>query len=362
MSHDKVRAAARQRMTATGEPYAAARRAVLAEHQDPDPSPAAGYALRMSGEIHDWLAALGSSDPPGALRVVQALVTLMEKGGSLGEPLVTSTADSWPWVLMEALDRSYQERLDRLTALRRGEADASVLVEDIQEQVAALEAAQATVEDLHRRGLEARQPQEAAAAAAKLAAAQRQLVQTRRLLPGAIEARDRLAEATQRLQARTDAWRARKEVLKASYTAAAGSQRAREAIAALGLADDDAGRQPDDSGEVTGAATAARLASLTAQMERELGQQGGLGGLLELWPGAPVRADIRILFAVEPPGVALLVAVLEGPDVVEDRFSEAVLVSADVLRRVRAGQAPEAAEHRYDSTRTLTQEFYPGHV
>lgn len=32
MSHDKVRAAARERMARTGEPYAAARRAVVAEH------------------------------------------------------------------------------------------------------------------------------------------------------------------------------------------------------------------------------------------------------------------------------------------------------------------------------------------
>jgi hypothetical protein len=33
MSHDKISAAARQRMARTGEPYAAARRAVIAEHQ-----------------------------------------------------------------------------------------------------------------------------------------------------------------------------------------------------------------------------------------------------------------------------------------------------------------------------------------
>ena len=33
MSHDKVSAAARQRMAETGEPYAAARRAVVREHQ-----------------------------------------------------------------------------------------------------------------------------------------------------------------------------------------------------------------------------------------------------------------------------------------------------------------------------------------
>ena len=33
MSHDKITAAARRRMAETGEPYAAARRAVISEHQ-----------------------------------------------------------------------------------------------------------------------------------------------------------------------------------------------------------------------------------------------------------------------------------------------------------------------------------------
>ena len=41
MSHDKIRAAARRRMAETGEPYAAARRAVVSEHQ------AAGAGSRL---------------------------------------------------------------------------------------------------------------------------------------------------------------------------------------------------------------------------------------------------------------------------------------------------------------------------
>ena len=81
---------------------------------------------------------------------------------------------------------------------------------------------------------------------------------------------------------------------------------------------------------------------------------------MELWPGAPWHDDIRILFAVEPPGTALLIAVLEEPEAVEDQYPQAVIASADVLRRVRAGQAPEAATHAYDDPRSLLEEFYPG--
>ena len=58
MSHDKIKAAPRKRMGDTGKPYAAARRAAAAGYQLAGarvPPPSAGYGLRMSGEIHDWL-------------------------------------------------------------------------------------------------------------------------------------------------------------------------------------------------------------------------------------------------------------------------------------------------------------------
>jgi phage shock protein A len=290
---------------------------------------------------------------------VQALVTLMGEGASLGDPLVASAVGSWPWALLQALDRSYQERLEQLTAVRQGEADAAALIRDIQDQVAALETAQANLEDQHRRALDTGRPQEATEAAGKLAAARQQIAQARLLLPGVIEARHRLDRAIQRLQARAEAWRVRKEVLKASYMAASGSLRARQAITALGLADDDGDRQDDDSGHSTSGAADTSLAELAAQMEQALGLQGGPEGLMEL---RPLRSDIRILFDVEPPGTALLIAVLHGLDVVEKQFPEAVMASADMLWRIRAGQAPEAAAHTYADTRAFLAEFYPGDV
>jgi hypothetical protein len=360
MSHDKIRAAARQRMAETGEPYTAARRAALSEHQGAGgPPPGAGYALRMSGEIHDWLAGLGRSGQPAALRVAKALVMLMTEGASLGDPVVVSTADSWPWALGVTLDRSYQESLDRLTALRRGEADAATLVTDIQDRLTELEAGQATLAELHRRAVDAGRPQEAAQAAGNLAAVQQQAAEARRLLPRMIEARRRLREQTQRLQARADAARARKETLKASYVAVRGSLQARQAMTALDLADDDGDPPPLAAAEAAAAAEA-RLADITARMERELGQEPRPEGLMELRPGAPWHEDIRILFAVEPPGAALLIAVLEGPEAVMEQFPEAVMASADMLRRVRAGQAPEAAAYAYDDPRSFLEEFYPG--
>jgi hypothetical protein len=369
MSHDKIRAAARKRMTETGEPYAAARRVVVTGHRaagEQIPSPDAGCALRMSGEIHDWLAGLRGSDPAAAMLVAQALAALMTEGAGLGAPLVISTADSWPWALGDALDRSYQESLERLTLLRRGEAEAITLVGDIQDQVAELEWAQAKLEDSHRRAREADRPREAAQAAGKLAMAQQQAAEARRLLPEMIRARDRLGEVIQRRQARADAFRTRKEILKASYVAAQGNIKVREAIAASGLTDDDGDGPHGDGDEELGAAQA-RLADVIAQMERELGQPAWPEGLMELRPGAPEDTDtdtdkdtgICIMFAVEPPGVVLLIAVLEGSEAIQDHYPEAILLSADMLRRVRAGQAPEAATHGYPDAQSFLEEFHP---
>ena len=362
MSHDKIRAAARKRMAETGEPYAAARRAVVREHQaagDQIPPAGAGYALRMSGEIHDWLADLRDSDPPAATRVLGALAALMKEGAGLGGPLVESTAESWPWALSEALDRSYQQRLDRLQVLRRGEAEAASLSSDIQGQITELESVRAKLDDRYRQALDAGRPQEAARAATDLAAVQQQADEVRRLLPRVMDAGRRLAERSQRLQVRAEALRVRKEVLRAGYTAAASSLRVHETIAASGLADDDGGRRPEDGGGEISAARA-WVVDLTAQMERELDQGPWPEGLMALRPGALSRDDICILFALEPPGAALLIAVLQGLDVAANRYPEAALAAADMLRLVRAGQAPEASAYTYDGERSFLAEFAPG--
>jgi phage shock protein A len=243
--------------------------------------------------------------------VAQTLAALIEEGTGLGDPLVVSTAGAWPEALAEALSRSYPERLERLTAARRAAAAAATLVQDIQDQARELESAKAELEDQHRQAVDAGKPQEAAQAASHVAAAQQQAAELQRLLPTVIEARNRLSMVNQQLQARVDAFRTRKEVLKATYAAAQGSLRVHEAIAASGPAGDDAGEQQEDTGETINPAQAA-LADVTAQMERELGLEGWPEGLMELRPGA--------------------------------------MASADMLRRVRAGQAPEVTQNRTSST------------
>src|SRR5271169_2860537 len=186
----------------------------------------------MSGEIHDWLADLHETDPAAAMRVGQALAALMSEGGSLSPPLVVPVAETWPEDLTAALDASYQHRLDRLQAVRKQAAEAAWLVKDIQDQVDELESAQARLADRHRRALEADRAEEAEKAARQVAAAQRDVTQARRLLPWLTETEAWLRTRLQRLQRRTDEFRVRKELLKATYVAARAEIQVAEEISA----------------------------------------------------------------------------------------------------------------------------------
>jgi DNA-binding XRE family transcriptional regulator len=289
-----------------------------------------GYRLQMSAEIRDWLADLRDSDPPAALLTGQALAALAEEGEGLGPPLVCPADRPGPEDLQGALDRHYQGLLESLTGMRRRVADAATRRRDIEQQIAELQSQPAGQAD--------------------------RLAELRRLLTGVTEAEERLTVASQREQARADAFRTRKEILKAVHTAARAEY----------LIEEAAGQDPGDDGigpaelSALTAGASDRLRDVTAEIERELGHQAPAGDLLDLRPGAPRDSGIRILFAIEPPGTALLIAVLEGQDAVRDDYPEAVWLSAEVLQRVRAGQAPEAVAHAFAGTRSFLGELFPG--
>ena len=315
-----------------------------------------GYQLRMSGEIHDWLADLNETDPAAALLVGQALAALISEGASLGPPLVVPVAETWPEDLAAALDASYQYRLDRLQLVRKRAAGAAGLVKDIQDQVDELESARARLEDRRRRALEAGRKDEVERAGRQRTVAERDITQARQLLPWLSETEAWLRTRLQRLERRTDEFRVRKELLKATYLTVRAEIQVAEEIPAAS--------DPGAAAEAAG-----RLRDVAAEIRQELGRQPLPDGLLELRPatpavsaapGAPGDGDIRLIFGLEPPGTALMIAVLEGREAARDQYRDAVLLSADVLLEARAGQAPEASARAYDDTRSLAEEFFPG--
>jgi hypothetical protein len=282
-----------------------------------------GYRLEMSEEIYDWLAVLRDSDPPAAVLAARALAALADGGDRLGPPLVTAVAAVRPRPdeLSAALDQHYQDQLESLTLMRRRVAQAATLRKDIERQLTEPE------------------PQDPAGLQERFAEA--------------MAAEERLIAESQREQSQLDAFRTRKEVLKATYTAAEAEHLIEQA---QGVGDDAV--LPDDA-----AGAAARLDEIIGQIEQELDLEAPAEGLMELRPGAPADDGIRILFAVEPPGTALLIAVLEGADAVQDHYREAVLLASEVLQEAQAGpldQAAEAAAHTFGDAQSFLEEFFPG--
>ena len=292
-----------------------------------------GYRLAMSAEIHDWLTDLRGTDPPAALLAGQALTALATEGDGLGPPLVTGLAD-WPAPaeLPGALDSCYLARLESMQVMRHRVAEAATLRKDIEQQFVNL---QATLAEQRQRG--AGEP-----------ATEDQVAELRRSFTEAKKAEKQLTAASQYQQMRTEAFRTRKEVLTAMYTAAHAEYLIEQAL------EQDTG----DSSPVT--AAEARLRDVTSEMARELRQQLPAADLMELRPGAPGDSGIRVLFAVEPAGTALLIAALEGPDAIRDHYREAVFGSAGVLRTVRQGQDDEAAAQAFDDAQSFLDEFFPG--
>jgi phage shock protein A len=253
----------------------------------------------------------------------RALAALADGGDRLGPPLVTAVAAVRPRPddLAAALDQHYQDQLESLTLVRRRVAQAATLRKDIERQLT--EPGPPDPAGLQERFAEA------------------------------MAAEERLIAESQREQSQLDAFRTRKEVLKATYTAAEAEHLIEQA---QGVGDDAV--LPDDA-----AGAAARLDEIIGQIEQELDLEAPAEGLMELRPGAPADDGIRILFAVEPPGTALLIAVLEGADAVQDHYREAVLLASEVLQEAQAGpsdQAAEEAAHTFGDAGSFLEEFFPG--
>ena len=275
-----------------------------------------GYTLAMSDEIRNWLADLGRADRPAAEEVGRALIALAAGGDSVGPPLVTS--------VVPGADRS------RTPADRAAEA-LDLRAEDLLEQ--------------------ARQARQRLAAAAET---------------GDQDAE--LAELVLRAQRRAEAFRHRRSVLTARYAAAqaelavaeaelAGSQAATQAgqvgSPGPGPADRGGGDRGGAAGPVAAdlgvAVEAARrnLAGVVDDMEREAGGNGRGRELLQLRllqlrPGG-AAGGVRIIFAVEPPGTALVISVVETADGAGADLAPAIDVSVSVLEAARAGSDPDAA-------------------
>jgi hypothetical protein len=319
-----------------------------------------GRQLRMSAEIGDWLTELRSSQAGVAAEVGAALAAVLDSDNvaglafvtDLGTPKTVERGDR-----LAAVDAAYQDLLARLQLIRRQAAEAGALATASQGHIgpAGVRPSPWTDEEI-------------------------------------AQARRREAELrarSQRWQRDVDAFRARKEAVKARFTAASAASEIQRAIIesgqALGRAGLDLRGQPEagdaSQAEAELASAERELSSSSAELSDLLGEAAMLrhgitswrsdddsppdslaeatAGLLEV-RACPFAADVRLLCAVEPVDTLTLLAVLEGEAAISSHRARAIGLAGELLAEIRAdGWPAEIGEVAFADTATFLQASFP---
>jgi phage shock protein A len=133
----------------------------------------------------------------------------------------------------ETLDYSYEKQLEMVQKVRRGLADVATSRKRLELQQAQLKASADKLEGQARQAVAAGKEDLAREALNRRAGVQSQLdgIETQRAQLQAEE--DKLTVALQRLQAKVEAFRTRKETIKATYTAAEAQTKIGEAVSGI---------------------------------------------------------------------------------------------------------------------------------
>ena len=268
-----------------------------------------GYLIRMAPEVEEWLAAVRDRDPPVAALIDEAVAALRAGGETVGAPLVVPV-DAPPLSARPDLDAAYERQLEMLTRMRRAVASVAMSRKRLEMQAAQLEQQISKLGDQSREAAEAGHGNLAEEAGARRGAAEEQLAGLRRQYADVQAEEERMTVASQRLQAKADAFRTRKEALKAAYAAAEAAAEAGWVEAVIEAASVDIDRAGPTGGE---GVDADLLGAARPGLQ-----------LSELRPGAPEWAGARILFTVEPPGTAVLLAAGMENDWLRAWYTEAI--------------------------------------
>jgi len=329
-----------------------------------------GYQVRMVPEVEQWLAGVREHDPAAADRIDQAVAALRAAGESLGPPLVVPVEDpprpgvtaaqahlarrrrpapgAPRWLLARAafpgLDVAYERQRARLTPVRRAVADVATSRKRLELQIGQLEQQAGAPDDP--------------------GAVERRLADLRRQYAGRQAEEERLALASQRLQAKVDAFRASQEACQAAYLAAEEAaatiwaELTEPAAPAPAATPENAAPQNTSPGGTSPGGTSPGGTSPGGTSPGGTSPAGTSPGgtspggtspdgaprspswLSELRPGAPESADVRILFTVEPPGTAVLLAAGMESDRMHAWYAEAIASCRFRYHRDRGGTRP----------------------
>jgi phage shock protein A len=133
----------------------------------------------------------------------------------------------------ETLDYSYEKQLEMLQKVRRGVADVATARKRLELQAGQLHAQAQKLEEQGRKALSVGREDLAREALTRRAAVQQQVADLSGQHAQLQAQEEKLTLAAQRLQAKVDAFRTRKETIKATYTAAEAQTRINEAFSGI---------------------------------------------------------------------------------------------------------------------------------
>ena len=133
----------------------------------------------------------------------------------------------------ETLDYSYQKQLELLQKVRRGVADVATSRKRLELQLSQLETQSGKLEEQGKKALSLGREDLAREALSRRAALQQQVTDLQGQHETLQGEEEKLTLAAQRLQAKVDAFRTKKETIKATYTAAQAQTRIGEAFSGI---------------------------------------------------------------------------------------------------------------------------------
>jgi phage shock protein A len=134
----------------------------------------------------------------------------------------------------ETLDYSYQRQLDLLSKVRRGVADVATSRKRVELQVAQLEQQATKLQGQAEKSIQMDREDLAREALTRKSALGGQIDDLKSQHANLQAEEEKLTLAQQRLQAKVESFRTRKETIKATYTAAEAQTRINEAVSGIG--------------------------------------------------------------------------------------------------------------------------------
>lgn len=318
------------------------------------------HRLQMTDEVRSWLTGLRSRDLAGARLAGEAVIALLDEGAALGSPLVVAVEPALrAHDVGMALDHSYQRQLELLQRVRRSVADVVTSRRRVELHIGQLTGQEGKLGEQGAKAADIGRDDLAEEARTRQCAVREQLAEVGRQYAELQEAERQAEASAQRLQMRVDAFRTRKEGVKCAFIVGRAQAEIEEALADAG--EEDA-PSPDEA-----IATARLTVEAMLDDARELEQEARVAAgeetgppdealqppLRELRLGALTGHDIRILFAIEPPGTVLLLAAAERGQ--GSRWLEWYQEALPFARHLLSGQAAHASYGR----ESFLREFFP---